>query len=85
MLAGVLLGFGQLLGDVLLLAPHPLYPSYAAEPDRFFGLSRLADQQAAGLVMMAEQLVTLGVFAAFTFAAWTRRRPGPVPVPAAAV
>ncbi len=70
---------------MLLLAPHPLYPAYAAEPDRLLGLSPLADQQAAGLVMMAEQLVTLGLFAAFTFAAWTRRVPRPSPIPAAAV
>jgi cytochrome c oxidase assembly factor CtaG len=84
-LAGVVLGAGQLLGDVLLLAPHPLYASYAAEPDRVFGLSPLADQQAAGLVMMGEQLLTIGAFAGLALLTWTRRAPAPRPVPAAAI
>ncbi len=62
-LAGGVFGIGQLLGDVLLFTPHPLYGFYAAQPHRLFGLSPLHDQQAAGLVMMGEQLVTLGTCA----------------------
>ena len=60
--AGALFVFGQLLSDVLFLA-GPLYPAYAAQPQRLFGLSPTADQQFAGLVMMIEQTVALGLFA----------------------
>jgi putative copper resistance protein D len=55
--AGALFAFGQVLSDLLLLAPEPLFPSYAGEP------SALRDQQLAGVVMMAEQLLTLGLCA----------------------
>jgi putative membrane protein len=48
--AGALFGLGQVLGNVLLLAPEPFYSSYRT----------LQDQQHAGLVMMGEQLLTLG-------------------------
>ena len=48
--AGALFAFGQVLSDVLLLAPEPLYPAYGD------GTAALHDQQLAGLVMMAEQL-----------------------------
>ena len=46
---------GQLLADVLLLSPSPLYASYAS----------LHDQQLAGLVMLVEQALSLGACAAF--------------------
>ena len=58
--AGAVFGLGQVLSDVLFLAPSPLFPAYADRSGRLFGLSALADQQYAGLVMMAEQLLTLG-------------------------
>jgi putative copper resistance protein D len=58
--AGALFILGQVLSNVLLLAPRPLYAAYAAHPSGLLGLTPLADQQAAGLVMMGEQLVTLG-------------------------
>lgn len=61
--AGTLFLLGQVLANILLLWPHALYPAYASVPDRLFGLTALADQQAAGLVMMAEQLLTLGTCA----------------------
>jgi cytochrome c oxidase assembly factor CtaG len=64
-LAGVIFGLGQVLSDVLFLAPHPLYPAYADRTVRLFGLSPLSDQQYAGLVMMAEQLLTLGTCIVF--------------------
>jgi putative membrane protein len=44
---------GQVLADVLIFSFHPLYPAY---PGR-------TDQQLAGIVMMAEQLVTLAALA----------------------
>ncbi|HWB21321.1 MAG TPA: cytochrome c oxidase assembly protein [Gaiellaceae bacterium] len=63
-LAGALFGLGQVLTGVLLLSPA-LYPAYVAQPDRLLGLSPLKDQQLAGLVMMGEQMLTLGACAIF--------------------
>ncbi|HWE80251.1 MAG TPA: cytochrome c oxidase assembly protein [Gaiellaceae bacterium] len=58
--AGAVFLLGQVLSDVLFLTSTPLYPAYADRAVRLFGLSPLADQQYAGLVMMAEQILTLG-------------------------
>ena len=44
----------------------PLYPLYADQAERVFRLSPLRDQQVAGLVMVVEQILTLGTFAALT-------------------
>jgi cytochrome c oxidase assembly factor CtaG len=63
-LAGSVFLLGQLLCGVLFLSPSPLYAAYAAPVARPFGLAPLHDQQYAGLVMMAEQLLTLGTFVA---------------------
>lgn len=52
-LAAAMFASGQILADVLIFSFHPLFSLY---PDR-------TDQQLAGVVMMAEQLVTLGVLA----------------------
>jgi putative membrane protein len=60
--AGSMFCLGQLLGDLLLLDAHPLYPTYAAASPHLFGWSALEDQQLAGLVMMGEQLMTLGTY-----------------------
>lgn len=60
--AGCLFLLGQLLSTVLFLA-GPLYPAYG----------RAADQQLAGLVMMVEQTVVLGVFAGFLLRDVARR------------
>ena len=60
--AGGLFMLGQLLADVLFLASTPLYPAYAAQTVRLFGISALQDQQLASLVMMGEQLLALGTF-----------------------
>jgi putative membrane protein len=57
--AGLLFLIGQVLSGVLFLSP-PLYSWYSAQPVRLWGLTPLADQQYAGLVMMGEQLLTLG-------------------------
>jgi putative membrane protein len=55
-LAAALFASGQILADVLIFSFEPLYGVYGDE----------GDQQLAGLVMMAEQALTLGVFAAIT-------------------
>jgi putative membrane protein len=53
-LAAAMFACGQVLTDVLVFSFHPLYPAYP----------RPTDQKIAGVVMMAEQLVTLGTLAA---------------------
>ena len=60
---------GAALANVLLWAGSPLYPDYAAG-EAAHGISPLADQGAAGVVMMVEQgLVTMGLFAWLFFRA----------------
>jgi cytochrome c oxidase assembly factor CtaG len=60
---------GAALANVLLWAGSPLYPDYAAG-EATHGISPLADQGAAGVVMMVEQgLVTMGLFAWLFFRA----------------
>ena len=58
--AVLLFGMGTVLSDLLIFSFHPLYPAYAAQPDRLLGLSPVRDQQFAGLVMMSEQVLSLG-------------------------
>jgi putative membrane protein len=70
--AGVVFGLGQVLSDVLFLTSTPLYPAYSGNAVRLFGLSPRADQQYAGLVMMAEQLLTLGTCVALLGASLLR-------------
>ena len=45
---------------------------YAAQAHRPYGFSALADQDLAGLVMMGEQLLTLGTFTAIQLRRWLR-------------
>ena len=60
---------GAVLANVLLWAGSPLYPDYAAG-EAAHGIEPLADQGAAGVVMMVEQgLVTMGLFAWLFFRA----------------
>ena len=47
-----------------LLLAGPLYPAYADQTTRLFGLTPLADQQLAGLLMIAEQLAAFAVCSA---------------------
>jgi cytochrome c oxidase assembly factor CtaG len=47
--------------DALVFSDHALYPTYADQPQRLLGLSPLTDQRLAGLIMFAEQTLTLGV------------------------
>jgi cytochrome c oxidase assembly factor CtaG len=49
-LAAAMFAAGTVLADVLVFSFHPLYPAYPGK----------TDQQLAGLVMMVEQLATLG-------------------------
>jgi len=58
-LAVALFAAGQVLTDVLVFSFTPLYPAYAGA----HGLSAVTDQQVAGVVMMGEQLLTLGALA----------------------
>ena len=78
-LAVVMLWMGQLLAYVFVFSFHPYYDVYAEQPERLLGLSPLADQKLAGVVMMVEQLLTLGV--ALVLLVLAARRPRPVRVP----
>ena len=59
----VLVGAGTVLAAVLAFAPSPLYPAYAHPT--MLGLSPSGDQQLAGLVMLAEQVVAFSICAVF--------------------
>ena len=52
---------GQVMAYVVLFDPTPLFSTYVGQPDRLLGLSALTDQKLAGVVMMVEQLVTVGL------------------------
>lgn len=58
--AAALLVVGQLLANTLILTSRVVYPAYA-DAD-LLGFSARSDQDAAGLVMMLEQVATLGTF-----------------------
>ena len=62
--AFAMLAASGILSEVLV-ATHPLYPYYAALSDRPFDWSAGQDQSHAALLMMAEQIATLGT--AMTF------------------
>ncbi|HEY4349030.1 MAG TPA: cytochrome c oxidase assembly protein [Gaiellaceae bacterium] len=76
--AGGVFLLGQVLSDALFLVSSPLYPAYAHHTVRLFGIAPMADQQYAGLIMMAEQLLTLGTCIGLLGASLLRpaRRPG---------
>ncbi len=70
-LAAAMFAAGQILTDVLVFSFTPLYPWYHGA----YGISALADQQVSGLVMMVEQLLTLGVCVALLLRPrWAPRR-----------
>ena len=58
-----LMGVGFVVSEVLFLS-GPLYPVYADQPDRLFGLSPVADQTKAALIMGAEGMITMVTAAA---------------------
>ena len=53
------------IGLLLALAGRPVYDFYASAPERLWGMSRLTDQQVAGMTMAAEEAVVF--FAVFAF------------------
>src|SRR5205823_8145110 len=59
-LAALALVAGAGLSETLIAA-GPLYDHYAHVADRPFGLTQATDQSRAALLMMAEQVATLGV------------------------
>ena len=71
--AAALLSLGTVLSDVLIFSFHPLYPSYAEQRDRLLGLSPVRDQQLAGIVMTADQLLSLGTCCLFLLLPILRR------------
>ena len=68
-LAAAMFACGQVLTDVLVFSFHGLYPAYHGA----YGLSTRTDQQLAGVVMMVEQLLTLGTLAAVLLRSRGRR------------
>jgi cytochrome c oxidase assembly factor CtaG len=46
---------------VILFDFRPLFSTYVDQPVRLVGLSPLTDQKLAGVVMMVEQVATVGV------------------------
>lgn len=69
---GALYAFGQLFSYVFTLSFSPFYASYAEQDERLFGLSPLLDQKLAGVVVMVEQTIALGI--ALYFLLRARRR-----------
>ncbi len=65
---------GQILAYVILFDYEPLFPSYVEQPVRLLGLSPLTDQKIAGVVMMVEQVLTVGLAFVILLRANQRRR-----------
>lgn len=65
---------GQILAYVILFDFRPLFSTYEDEPVRLLGLSPLTDQKVAGLVMMLEQTLTLGLAFLVLFRASRRQQ-----------
>ncbi len=76
--AFVLLLASSVLAETLV-ALHPLYPHYLDVPDRPFGWSAAQDQSRAALLMMAEQIATLGTAMTFLVRAHVERVAPEVP------
>jgi len=71
-----MLALAQPLVDVLLFSSSAAYLRYAEQPDRLFGLSPLTDQRLAGVVMMVEQLLALGICVALLLRPYLKERRG---------
>lgn len=65
---------GQILAYVILFDFEPLFPTYVEQPVRLLGLSPLTDQKLAGVVMMVEQVLTVGLAFVLLLRANQRRR-----------
>ncbi len=61
-LAALVFAAGQILAYVMVFSYRPFYGVYAEQQDRLLGLSPLTDHKLAGVVMMVEQALTIGVF-----------------------
>ena len=59
--AAVVFWASQILSYVMVFSFEPFYGLYANQPERLFGLSALTDQKLAGVVMMVEQTLTIGI------------------------
>jgi cytochrome c oxidase assembly factor CtaG len=59
-LAAVVFWVGQILAYVIVFEPTPLFETYTEQDERLLGLSPLTDQKIAGVLMMVEQMVTVG-------------------------
>ena len=65
---------GQIMAYVILFDYRPLFSTYTEQPIRLLGLSPLTDQKLAGVVMMVEQIATVGLAFALLLRAAHRRR-----------
>ena len=65
---------GQILAYVILFDYKPLFSSYVEQPVRLLGVSPLTDQKIAGVVMMVEQVLTVGLAFVLLLRANQRRR-----------
>jgi len=89
--AAGLFAAGHALVHPILFGAKAVYTPYALQDERLLGLTPLADQKLAGIVMTIDQVLTLGTF--FLVLAWpqirrrlsaplTRPEPQTVPAPA---
>ncbi len=65
---------GQILAYVILFDYEPLFSTYVEQPVRLLGLSPLTDQKLAGVLMMVEQILTVGLAFVLLLRANQRRR-----------
>jgi cytochrome c oxidase assembly factor CtaG len=61
-LAALVFWVGQILAYVIVFDPRPLFTPYVRQDERLLGLSPITDQRIAGVVMMVEQMATVGTF-----------------------
>ena len=80
-LAVLLFWMGQLLAYAFVFSFRPYYDVYVEQPERLLGLTPLGDQKVAGVVMMVEQALTLGVAIVALALAARRSRALPAPTP----
>jgi putative membrane protein len=73
-----MLALAQPIVDLLLFSTGPVYPRY----DGAHGLSALTDQRLAGVVMMVEQLLSLGICVALLLRPYLKDRQGRLRQPA---
>jgi cytochrome c oxidase assembly factor CtaG len=76
--AACLFGAGHLVVHPILFGGGALYKPYVHQDERLLGLSPLADQHWAGIVMTVDQLLTLGPLCLVLLWPHLRRRPAPV-------